>query len=119
MKQNLLYSKKHLYVVKQQTPKPEAQLPDASPPLSVQSSPVLQIPLMVGSMIVVHSLLRKVTTENNENASESNLSNKWLFLRLFISVCPAHELNAFRGGWTIDLSMFHLVEILKNIAINL
>ena len=56
------------YVVKQQTPKPEAQFPEAVPPWSVHSSDVMHSPLIVGSMVVVHSSLGNVTTENKENA---------------------------------------------------
>ena len=59
------------YVVKQQTPKPEAQFPEAVPPWSVHSSAVIHSPLIVGSMTVVHSSFGKVTTENKLKASVS------------------------------------------------
>jgi hypothetical protein len=52
----------------QQTPKPEAQFPDATAivsPLFEHSSAVTQIPDIAGVEIVVHSSLGNVTTENN------------------------------------------------------
>ena len=61
---------KNLNLMKQQTPKPEAQFPDTVPPFSVHCSSVLQTPLIEESITVVHSTLRKVTTENKEKASE-------------------------------------------------
>ena len=68
------------YVVKQQTPKPEAQFPEAVPPWSVHSSAVIHSPLIVGSMTVVHSSFGNVTTENKEKAS---VSKKKSLLGLF------------------------------------
>ncbi len=51
----------------QQTPKLEAQLPDAAPPRSEHSRDVWQTPFIGFAPVVVHSLLGKVTTENREN----------------------------------------------------
>ena len=61
---------KNLNLMKQQTPKPEAQFPDTVPPFLVHSSSPKQSPLIEESIIVVHSSFGKVTTENKEKASE-------------------------------------------------
>ena len=56
----------------QQTPKPEAQFPDATAivsPLFEHSSAVTQIPDIAGVEIVVHSSLGNVTTENKPRTS--------------------------------------------------
>ena len=61
---------KNLNLMKQQTPKPEAQFPDTVPPFLVHSSFSKHNPLIEESIIVVHSSFGKVTTENKEKASE-------------------------------------------------
>ena len=64
------------YVTIQQTPKPEAQFPDASPPSSVHCSDVTHSPNMgsppapwpMAPIAVTHAVFGNVTTENRENA---------------------------------------------------
>ena len=70
-------------------------------------------------------LVKEVTFKNNLHCAKKMV--KFLFSWLFISdetwdnsiVHPAYKLIASWGGWTIDLSMFHLVEILKTFLKNL
>ena len=57
-------------LIKQQTPNPEAQFPEAVPPSSEHSSLVKQRPFIEESMTVVHSSFGKVTTENKVKDSE-------------------------------------------------
>ena len=59
-----------IYLKKQQTPNPEAQFPDAMPPLLEHSSAVKQTPyiVVVVSMFVWHCMLSNDTTENSEKA---------------------------------------------------
>ena len=59
-----------IYLKKQQTPNPEAQFPDAMPPLLEHSSAVKQTPyiVVVVSMFVWHCMLSNDTTENREKA---------------------------------------------------
>ena len=65
-------------LIKQQTPKLEAQFPSGAPPASVHSEAVRQRPLVDGfvSKLVVHSSFGKDTTENRENASESKIMQR-------------------------------------------
>ena len=51
---------------KQQTPKPEAQLPEAVPPLSLHSEAVQQTPTVAFSFWVVHASLSNWTTEKRD-----------------------------------------------------
>ena len=69
IKKNVL-AKSFIYLKKQQTPNPEAQFPDAMPPLLVHSSAVKQTPyiVVVVSMFVWHCMLSNDTTENSEKA---------------------------------------------------
>merc|ERR1719232_1718982 len=53
--------------IKQQTPNPLAQFPAATPPLSVHSVVVKQVPKVLSLILVVHSSLSNWTTLNNEN----------------------------------------------------
>ena len=71
-------------MIEQQTPKPEAQLPEATPPSAVHSSAVLQTPCDLVVEVVVHSLFGKVTTENNENAPENKLFLIQQILRRYV-----------------------------------
>ena len=54
------------YLNKQQTPKPDAHVPDAVPPFVLQSSSEKQTPL-TELVSVVHSSLGNATTEKREN----------------------------------------------------
>ena len=54
------------YLNKQQTPKPDAHVPDAVPPFVPQSSSEKQTPL-TELVSVVHSSLGNATTEKMEN----------------------------------------------------
>merc|ERR1719333_501904 len=57
-------------LLKQQTPNPEAQFPDAVASISPEfehSSAVTQIPVMAGVIVVVHASFGNVTTEKREN----------------------------------------------------
>jgi len=54
-------------LLKQQTPKPEAQFPEAVPDLSEHSCSVTQMPSMADDIAVVHWLLGNCTTEKSEN----------------------------------------------------
>ena len=70
-----------IYLKKQQTPKPEAQFPDAMPPLLVHSSAVKHTPyiVIVVSMFVWHCMLSNDTTEKSEKApvKESYQGKYW------------------------------------------
>ena len=59
-----------MYLKKQQIPKPEAQFPDAIPPLLEHSSEVKQTPYIavVVSIFVRHCKLSNDTTEKREKA---------------------------------------------------
>ena len=65
-------------LIKQQTPKLEAQFPSGVPPASLHSEAVRQRPLVEGSVskFVVHSSFGKDTRENRENASESRIKQR-------------------------------------------
>ena len=51
----------------QQTPKPEAQLPAEEPPALVHSSDLRHTPIVVVSVVVLHSSLSNDTTEKSDN----------------------------------------------------
>ena len=55
------------YVNVQQTPKPEAQLPAEEPPALVHSSDLRHTPIVVVSVVVLHSSLSNDTTEKSDN----------------------------------------------------
>ena len=63
------------YLNVQQTPKPEAQLPAAEPPALVHSSDLRHIPIVVVSVVVLHSSLSNETTEKSDNKPKEYSKN--------------------------------------------
>ena len=63
--------------------------------------------------VMLIDLIEKKTPDVFQS-NHQEILQKFILMNFHIS-----ELIALRGGRTIDLSMFHLVEILKKIAINL
>ena len=72
---DMMQNCRNMYLQVQQTPKPEAQFPSASPPDSLHSGPVRQRPLVFGSvtLVVPHSIFGKFRTEKMENDSEISI----------------------------------------------